>query len=106
MRVQLVFQVFFNSKFNVFFNLNFNLSQLSEAVARRCSVKTVFLEISQIHRKTPMSESLSGLRPATLLKKRPWHRFIPVNFAKFLRTSQNTSVAASELYVKLINDNK
>ena len=26
------------------------------------------------------------LRPATLLKKRPWHRCFPVNFAKFLRT--------------------
>ena len=31
-------------------------------------------------------------RPATLLKKRLWHRGFPVNFAKFLRTSflQNT----------------
>ena len=30
---------------------------------------------------------------ATLLKKRPWHRCFPVNFAKFLRTPvlQNTS---------------
>ena len=27
-----------------------------------------------------------GLRPATLLKKRLWHRCFPVNFAKFLRT--------------------
>ena len=35
----------------------------------------VFLEIPQ-H---------LGLRPATLLKKRPWHRCFPVNFAKFLR---------------------
>ena len=30
----------------------------SEAVARRCSVKKVFLEMSQIHRKTPVPESL------------------------------------------------
>ena len=29
----------------------------------------------------------SGLRPATLLKKRLWHRCFPVNIAKFLRTS-------------------
>ena len=31
--------------------------------------------------------------PATLLKKRLWHRCFPVNFAKFLRTtfSQDTS---------------
>ena len=33
------------------------------------------------------------LRPATLLKKRLWHMCLPVNFAKFLRTTfwQNTS---------------
>ena len=29
---------------------------------------------------------VAGLRPATLLKKRPWHRCFPVNFAKSLRT--------------------
>ena len=35
---------------------------------------------------------VAGLRPATLLKKRLWHRCFPVNFAKFLRTPflQNT----------------
>ena len=27
---------------------------------------------------------VAGLRPATLLKKRLWHRCFPVNFAKFL----------------------
>ena len=34
-----------------------------------------------------------GLRPATLLKKRLWHRCFPVNFVKFLRTPflKNTS---------------
>ena len=29
---------------------------------------------------------VAGLRPATLSKKRLWHRFFPVNFAKFPRT--------------------
>ena len=28
---------------------------------------------------------VAGLRPATLLKKRLWHRCFPVNFARFLR---------------------
>ena len=28
----------------------------------------------------------AGLRPATLLKERFWHRCFPVNFVKFLRT--------------------
>ena len=32
-------------------------------------------------------------RPETLLKNRPWHRYFPMNFTKFLRTPflQNTS---------------
>ena len=36
---------------------------------------------------------VADLRPATLLKKRLWHRCFPVNFVKFLRTPflQNTS---------------
>ena len=36
---------------------------------------------------------VAGLRPATLLKKRLWHRCFPVNFPKFLGTPflQNTS---------------
>ena len=29
---------------------------------------------------------VAALRPANLSKKRLWHRFFPVNFAKFLRT--------------------
>ena len=36
---------------------------------------------------------VAGLSPATLLKKRLWHKCVPVNFVKFLRTNflQNTS---------------
>ena len=30
---------------------------------------------------------IAGLRPATLLKNRLWHRCFPVNFAKFPRTT-------------------
>ena len=35
----------------------------SEAVAQRCSVKKVFLEISQNFQKTPVSESLFLIEP-------------------------------------------
>ena len=37
--------------------------------------------------------TVADLSPATLLKKRLWHRCFPVNFAKFLRTPfrKNTS---------------
>ena len=50
----------------------------TEAATGECSQK--FLKI---HRKTTVLESLFY---ATLLKKRLWHRCIPVSFAIFLRT--------------------
>ena len=53
---------------------------LTEAVARRCSVKKVFLEISQ------NSQENTCAMPATLLKNRLWHSCFPMNFVKFLRT--------------------
>ena len=53
-----------------------------------CSIKIVFLEISQNSQEnTCFRVSFSiKLQAATLLKKRLWHRYFPVNFAKFLRT--------------------
>ena len=48
--------------------------------------------------ETPTS---AGLRPATLLKKRLWHRCFPMDFAKFLRSPffyRTPTVAASEVY--------
>ena len=53
-----------------------------EAATRGVLYEKVFLEISR-----------SFLRPATLLKKRLWHKCSPVNFVKFLRRSflQSTS---------------
>ena len=33
-----------------------------------------------------LEEPVNQAPPATLLKKRLWHRRFPVNFAKFLRT--------------------
>ena len=62
-----------------------------EAVVQRCSVKKVFLKISQNSQKNTCAKvsfliKLRNLRPATLLKKRLWHRCFPVNFVKFPRT--------------------
>ena len=58
----------------------------------------MFLEISQNSQENTCARvsfliKLQGLSPATLLKKRLWHRCFPVNFVKFLRTPllQNTS---------------
>ena len=49
----------------------------------------MFLEISQnLHENTSGKVSfLKRLRPATLFKKKLWHRGFPVNFTKSLRTS-------------------
>ena len=64
-----------------------------------CSIKKdvlkIFTKFTGKHLcQSPFFNNVAGLRPATLLKKRPWHRCSPVNFAKFLRTTfiQHTSV--------------
>ena len=66
-----------------------NICKRQEAVARRCSVK-VFLDISQNSQENNCARVPFLIKfqasPATLLKKRLWHRSFPVNFAKFLRT--------------------
>ena len=54
----------------------------TQAVAQRCSVNKMFLEVSQNWQEN----TCARVRPAILLKKRPWQRCFPVNFAKFLRT--------------------
>ena len=65
---------------------------------QRCSIKKGVLRNFAKFTGKHMCQSLffnkvAGLRPATLLKKRLWHRCFPVNFAIFLRTPflQNTS---------------
>ena len=65
----------------------------SEAIVQTCSVKMVFLEISQNFQENTCARvsfliklQASGLRPATLLKKSLWHRYFPGNFVKFPRT--------------------
>ena len=54
-------------------------------------MKKVFLEISQNSKENTCASvffnKVAGLWPATLLKKRPWHRCFPVNFAKFLKNN-------------------
>ena len=54
--------------------------------------KKVFLKILQLSQENTLCQGLflnkdAGLSPATLLKKRLWHRSFPVKFAKFLRTT-------------------
>ena len=60
----------------------------TKAVARRCSVKKVFLEISQNSQENTCARDFlnKSCRPATLLQKSLRHRCFLVNFAKFLGT--------------------
>ena len=56
-----------------------------------CYVEKVYLEISQKFTGKHLCQNLffnkvAGLGPATLLKKRLWHRCFHVKFPKFLRT--------------------
>ena len=58
---------------------------------QRCSMKKNVLRNSAKFTGKHLCWSLffnkvAGLRPASLLKKRFWHRCFPVNFAEFLRT--------------------
>ena len=61
----------------------------AEVIARRCTVKMVFLRYFTKFTGKHLCQSFffnefAGLRPATLLKKRLWHSF-HVSFVKFLR---------------------
>ena len=65
---------------------------------RRCSLKKGVLRNFEKFTGKHLCQRLflnkvEGLRPATLLKKSLWHKYFPVNFAKFLRTPflQSTS---------------
>ena len=65
---------------------------------RRCSVKKGVLKNFKKFTGKHLCQRLffnkvAGFRPATLLKKRLWHRYFPVNFSKSLKTPflQNSS---------------
>ena len=101
----LIVLVFIESKTSLKFYA-YCFFQTSKAVAQRCSVKKVSLEISQNSQEYICARAffykVAGLRPATLLKKRLWHWCFPANFTKFLRKpfSQNTSPLVTETFNK------
>ena len=65
-------------------------SLMREAVAQRCSVKKVFLEISQTSQENTCVR-VSFLIRSFFIKKDTLVQVFPVNFAKFLRTPSLTS---------------
>ena len=59
---------------------------LTGAVARKCSVKKVFLNILRISQKNTCARDPFIIKlHAEAWKKRLWHKYFPVNFVKFLR---------------------
>ena len=80
---------------------------------RRCSVRNGVLRNFAKFTGKHLCQSLllnkvTGLRPATLLKKRFWHTCFPMNFATFSRTPflQNTSLGGCfylVCFISLIN---
>ena len=106
--IQVLFQPVFFKKYSINENL-LNLGQsitnlpsqtreismiwklTAETVAQRYCVKKVALRNFAKFAEKHLCQSLffnkvAGLRPATLLKKRLWHKCLTANFAKFLRT--------------------
>ena len=55
-------------------------------IQSRCSVKEVFLQILQNSQEGTSATVCFLVKPASLLKKRLWHRSFPANSTEFLRT--------------------
>ena len=74
---------------------------------RRCSVrKDVLINFAKFTGKHLCQRlffnKVAGPRPATLLKKRLWDRYFPVNFAKFLRTPFLKNTSCGYFYKKCL----
>ena len=67
-------------------------------------VKHLWWNITEAATGGLLWKKLSGLRPATLLKKRLWHKCFLVNFVKFLRTPflQNTSGRLLHTFFRMV----
>ena len=57
-----------------------------EVFCKKCVLKNFSKFTGKHLRQSLYFNKVASFRPATLLKKRLWHRCFPVNFAKFLRT--------------------
>ena len=80
---------------------------LNRSSHQRCSIKKkLFLEISQNSHENTCARVSSPLGPATLLKKRLWHKCLPVDFAKFLRTPLLQNTSGWLLLIKLHDPNR
>ena len=79
---------------NIFSNIKFLLSnckKTNELLKQKVNQKQPFEAVCNMHRKTPLLESLfskpAGLKTCKFIKKKLQHFCFPVTFAKFLRTA-------------------
>ena len=97
--------------------LNFDQKQTTEILTvvrsshQRCSVTKVvlrnFTKFTGKHLYQRLFfNKVAGLSPASLLKKKLWHRCFPVNFAKFLRTGFLSNTSRRVLLSSNGNDEK
>ena len=65
-----------------------SLNRLFRSIHRRCSVKNVFLKVSQISQEyTCVGVSFNKVEGQQLFLKSLQHNYFPVKFAKFSRTA-------------------
>ena len=101
-------KVLFNIK-NEQFLLRSHVVNFAKSNHRRCSVRKSFLRNFAKFTGKQLCLGLffnkvAGLRPATLLKKRLWHRCFPANFEIFLRTPFLTEHLRWLLLFRLITE--
>ena len=75
-------QYFFLHVFHLHIRFHFMIPSSAEAVVWRCSVKNVFLKISQ----NSLEDNCVRVSFLIKLQGDAWQRCFPVSFAKFLRT--------------------
>ena len=67
---------------------DFDFEKQTPEVYYKKDVLKNFAKLTEKHLcQSPFFNKIAGLRPASLLKKRLWHRYFPVNFAKFSKTT-------------------
>ena len=96
-----IFLIFFRTFISLFSFVYFVIEAATIGVLRN------FTKFTGKHlRQRLFFNKVAGLRPATLLKKRFWHRCFPVNFVKFLRTPFFTEHLWATASVVRFNINK
>ena len=66
--------------------LSYSQKQPQEVFCKKSLLKNL-AKFTGKHLQSLFFNKVAGIKPATLLKKRLWHRCFPVNLAKFLRIS-------------------